>query len=86
MVARFLNAGTLAATKRYITIAEENDMSPATLAIAWSKQFDFVASTIVGATSCEQLEDSLKAMEIELSEETLARCDEVHNDILYPMG
>ena len=46
----------------------------------------FVASTIVGATNRKQLEDSLKAMEIELSGETLARCDEVHNDILYPMG
>ncbi len=86
MVARFLNAKTLAATERYITIAKENGMSAATLAVAWSKQFDFVASTIVGATSCEQLGDSLKAMEIELSGETLARCDEVHSDILYPMG
>ena len=86
MVARFLNAKTLAATERYITIAKENGMSAATLAVAWSKQFDFVASTIVGATSCEQLADSLKAMEVELSEEILARCDEVHSDILYPMG
>jgi aryl-alcohol dehydrogenase-like predicted oxidoreductase len=86
MVFRFLNDKTLAATARYITIAEENAMSTATLAIAWSKQFDFVASTIVGANSCEQLEDSLKAMDVVLSEEILARCDEVHADVLYPMG
>lgn len=83
---RFLNPKTLAATARYIEIAADLDIAPATLAIAWSKQFDFVASTIIGANSCKQLEESLAAMEFELSEETLSHCDQVHADILYPMG
>ncbi len=86
MAARFLNDKTLAATARYMDIAADLSLSPATLAIAWSKQFDFVASTIIGANSCAQLDESLAAMELVLSEETLARCEQVHNDILYPMG
>lgn len=86
MATRFLNDKTLASTARYMEIAADLSLSPATLAIAWSKQFDFVASTIVGANSCAQLDQSLAAMELVLSEETLARCDQVHNDILYPMG
>lgn len=86
MVERFVNEKTLASTARYIEIAESIGVPPATLAIAWSKQFDFVASTLVGATSCSQFAESLKAMELDLSAETLARCDEVHRDILYPMG
>ena len=86
MAERFLNDKTLASTARYMEIAADLSIAPATLAIAWSKQFDFVASTIVGANSCEQLEESLAALELELSAETLARCDKVHGDILYPMG
>ena len=86
MAVRFLNDKTLAATARYIEIAEELGIAPATLAIAWSKQFDFVASTIIGATRSDQLDDSLGAMELELSRETLERCDKIHSEILYPMG
>ncbi len=86
MVKRFLNEKTLQSTEKYMEIAREIGISPATLAVAWSKQFDFVASTIVGANSEEQLEDSLAAMEMELSKEIMRKCDKVHREILYPMG
>ncbi|MDX1492088.1 MAG: aldo/keto reductase [Pseudohongiellaceae bacterium] len=83
---RFLNQGTLDSTARYIEIAKEAGMSPTTLATAWSMNFDFVASTIIGARDAEQLDDSLAALDVTLSPETLKACDEVHKDILYPMG
>lgn len=86
MVHRFLNEKTMASTAKYVAIAAELEIRPATLAIAWTIHFDFVASAIVGANSCSQLEDSLAAMEVTLSAETLARCDKVHEEILYPMG
>ena len=86
MVKRFVNEKTLAATAKYVEIANEIGISSATLAVAWSKQFDFVASTIIGVTSVEQLDDSLAAMDLILSDEILQKCDAVHNDILYPMG
>lgn len=86
MCERFLNDRTLASVAKYMEIAAELDVAPATLAIAWSKQFEFVASTIIGANSCEQLDDSLAAMDLVLSDETLAKCDAVHQEILYPMG
>lgn len=83
---RFLNEKTLASTQEYIKIAQEAGISPVTLAVAWSKQFSFVASTIIGATRAEQLDESLKAMHLELSSEVLSACDEVHANTLYPMG
>jgi aryl-alcohol dehydrogenase-like predicted oxidoreductase len=86
MASRFLNEKTLASTARYMEIAKEAGITPATLAVAWSKQFDFVASTIIGVTTAEQLDDSLAAVDLELSEEVLLQCDTVHNEILYPMG
>ncbi len=86
MAKRFLNDKTLQSTQRYMEIAETGGMAPATLAIAWSKQFDFVASTIVGANSEEQLNESLAAMDVQLSEDVLEQCDQVHQEIQYPMG
>ncbi|MBU1418046.1 MAG: aldo/keto reductase [Proteobacteria bacterium] len=86
MASRFLNEKTLASTARYMKIAKEAGISPATLAVAWSKQFDIVASTIIGVTTAEQLDDSLAAMDLELSQDVLRKCNEVHNEILYPMG
>ncbi len=86
MVHRFVNDRTLAATARYMEIAQKAGISPTTLAVAWSKQFDFVASTIIGATDPSQLDDSLAALDLELSKEVLAACDQVHAEIIYPMG
>lgn len=86
MAERFVNDKTLASTQEYLRIAAEAGLNPVTMATAWSKQFDFVASTIIGATSARQLDATLAAMELELSDEVLKACDSVHEKILYPMG
>lgn len=86
MAARFLNDKTLASTQEYLRIASAHELDPVTMAIAWSKQFDFVASTIIGATTPQQLEASLAAMNVTLSTEILKDLDAVHAKILYPMG
>ena len=86
MAARFLNDKTLSSTQEYLRIAHEAEMDIVTMAIAWSKQFDFVASTIIGATTPQQLDASLGAMDITLSDEVLKALDAVHAKILYPMG
>jgi aryl-alcohol dehydrogenase-like predicted oxidoreductase len=86
MAERFVNAGTLASSARYLEIAAEAGISPVTLATAWSMQFDYVASTIIGARSAVQLDDSLAALDVTLSDDTLKQCDAVHQEYLYPMG
>ena len=86
MMLRFVNEKTLDATQRYQQIAADIGMSVVTMAIAWSKQHDFVASTIVGATSAEQVPDLLAAADVTLDAETMARINAVSQDIPYPMG
>ena len=86
MADRFLNEGTLASTSRYLEIAGAAGLAPVTFATAWSMQHDFVASTIIGARTAEQLEDSLAALDVTLDDEVLRQCDAVHTQILYPMG
>lgn len=86
MAKRFMNDRTLLSTQKYLKIAHDAGLDPVTMAIAWSKQFSFVASTIIGATTPAQLDASLAAMDLELSDEVLTACDAVHQEILYPMG
>ena len=83
---RFVNDKSLAATERYLAIAAESGIDPVTMATAWSKQHDFVASTIVGVSSYDQLEPILAAKELVLDAALMKTLDRVGKDILYPMG
>jgi len=86
MAKRFVNERSLESTKRFQDIAAEADMSVVTLATAWSKQHDFVASTIVGATHPNQMPDILAAADITLTTETMKQINTVTREIRYPMG
>ena len=83
---RFLNELTLKATDEFLKIAKEANMSLVTMAVAWSKQHDFVASTLIGANTVEQLTESLKAADVILSQDILNKINEVSKNVPYPMG
>ncbi len=85
MARRFVNERTLETTARLQTIAADLGVTVTALAVAWSKQHDFVASTIIGATTVAQLEESLQAADLVLSEETLKRINEIDEAIPNPM-
>jgi len=85
MARRFVNDRSLETTSRLKAIADELGITVTALAVAWSKQHDFVASTIIGATTVAQLEESLVACDLILSDETLARIDEIDVEIPTPM-
>ncbi len=86
MVQRFAGEKALASTARYLELAAELGMHPITLATAWSKQHDFVASTIVGVSQEDQLAPILAAAEVELSAEVMKRIYKISREIMYPMG
>jgi aryl-alcohol dehydrogenase-like predicted oxidoreductase len=69
-----------------MAIAEKAGLAPVTLATAWSKQHEFVASTIVGVTRDDQLDDIFAAADVILSDEVLKEVDKVTKEYLYPMG
>jgi len=83
---KYLNEKTLKATALYLQIAQAAGLSVTTMAIAWSLRHDFVASSIIGATSVEQLDETLAALDVTLDEQILEACDRVHETIPYPMG
>lgn len=85
MAQRFVNERTIETTRRLAVIANDLGISVTTLALAWSRQHDFVASTIFGASSVDQLDDTLAASKIELDAETLQRIDQIDFEIPTPM-
>ena len=86
MAARFVNERAIESTRRFQDIAADAGISVVTLAVAWSKQHNFVASTIVGATAAAQMPDILAAADVTLEPGILARIDQVSREIRYPMG
>ena len=86
MANRFVNEKTVEATKRYVVLAKEYGISPVTLAVAYSKHFDFIASTIIGARKLSQLDESLAALNFVIDDELMSKIEEIQKDILYPMG
>lgn len=86
MAERFVNDRSVAATENFIAIAEKVGIDIVTLATAWSKQHDFVASTIVGVSHEDQLDPIIAAIDVVLDDETLKKIDQVSADIPYPMG
>jgi aryl-alcohol dehydrogenase-like predicted oxidoreductase len=86
MTRRFLNDKTSETTARVMRIASEHGHSPVAFAVAWTLSRDYVGSTIVGATTAEQLDQLLAGAEIKLTPEALAAVDKLTREILYPMG
>ena len=83
---RFYNEKTLKATEKFLEIAKKYNIHPVTLAVAYSKHFDFVASTIIGARKFDQLKPSIDAVEIKLNREILKDIKRLQEEIPYPMG
>lgn len=72
-----------AAVTGYCRIAAEFDMSPAQLALAWCAQVDGVSSTIIGATSLQQLQEDISAFEKPLPAAALQAVDAIMRQ--YPL-
>jgi len=86
MAERFVNDRTLATVEALKPLAAELGASLCAFCLAWSRQNDFVASTIFGATSLEQLEDNLGARDLVIPDELMQKVDAISREFSYPMG
>jgi len=86
MAKRFVNDKALASTERYMALAKEAGMDIVTMATAWSKQHDYVASTIVGVTTEAQVAPILAAADMVLPDDLMKAIFKVSREIMYPMG
>lgn len=66
------------AVQAYVNVAQKYNLSPAQMALAYVRSRWFVTSTIIGATTLEQLQENINSIEIELSREILQDIDAVY--------
>ena len=68
-----------------VEVAKDRGASPARVALAWLLDRPAVSSVVIGARTEEQLADNLGAADLSLSEEELARLEQVSRPpLLYP--
>ncbi|WP_374562351.1 aldo/keto reductase [Ideonella sp.] len=81
---RWGRPAALAAARRYNALAREHGLAPTRMALAWCYTNWRVASTIIGVTTREQLDENLDAWGTTLSPELLAAIDAVRWEIRDP--
>ena len=81
---RYTNENCFEATKLYKELAEANGLSLNEMALAFVNQQDLVTSTIIGATSIQQLKANIDAFDIVLSEDILSEIDKIQEMIPNP--
>ena len=81
---RYNSAQSSEATRLYNEIAKKNGLSLTELSLAFVNQQAFVNSTIIGATTMEQLKENIASIDVVLSDEILKKIDEVQAVIPNP--
>jgi aryl-alcohol dehydrogenase-like predicted oxidoreductase len=82
--ARYKKPAVTAAVKRYAELARSHGMTPVQLALAFVYHRWFVASTIVGATTLNQLAENVSSFFFQLSDEVLNEIEQIHLVMMNP--
>ena len=75
---RYLGEEAVAATRAYVELAREHSLDPAQMALAFVTGRPFVASTIIGATSQDQLARNIASAGLDLDGEVLEAIEAIH--------
>jgi aryl-alcohol dehydrogenase-like predicted oxidoreductase len=81
---RYLRQTVIDAARRYAALARDNGMTPTQLALAWCYSRWFITSTIIGATTMQQLEENIDAFEVRLNDDVVAAINQIHADMTNP--
>ncbi|MBD1843425.1 NADP(H)-dependent aldo-keto reductase [Cyanobacteria bacterium FACHB-63] len=79
---RYLKPKVNEAVAAYVEVAQRHELSPTTLALAFVRSRWFVSSTIIGATTLEQLRENIDSVNVELTQEILSDIEAVYTQ--YP--
>ena len=75
---RYSNANGQRATDLYVKLARHHGLEPAQMALAFINSREFVTSTIIGATTMQQLRDNIASADISLGDDVLAGIEQIH--------
>lgn len=81
---RYAKPNVTPAVAAYAALARQHDLTPTQLALGFVRSRWFVASTIIGASSLAQLQETLPATLTPLSDDILAAIDAIHLQYTNP--
>ncbi len=65
------------ATEKYIDLAHHHGLDPCQMALAYVNSRPFVSSTLIGATTMEQLKSNIDSISVTLSDEVLEEIEQI---------
>jgi len=77
---RYCSSEAGRATEKYVALAREHGMNPAQMALAYVNSRSFLTSTIIGATTMEQLRSNIESIQLKLSDEVLEGIEAIHTE------
>ncbi|KAJ9522257.1 hypothetical protein QJQ45_008084 [Haematococcus lacustris] len=81
---RYTTSTVKAAVGDYMEVASKHGLTPTQLALAWCRSRWCVTSSIIGATSMEQLKENLEAFDKDISQECLDAINAVYKKFRDP--
>ncbi|WP_129992047.1 MULTISPECIES: NADP(H)-dependent aldo-keto reductase [unclassified Rahnella] len=81
---RYSSPQAEAAIAEYVALAKKRNLDPSQMALAFVRQQPFVASTLLGATTLEQLKINIDSQDLTLDEEILADLENIHKRFTIP--
>ncbi|WP_336756427.1 NADP(H)-dependent aldo-keto reductase [Pantoea sp. USHLN298] len=72
------------AIAEYVALARQHQIDPSQMALAYVRQQPFVASTLLGATTLEQLQTNIDSFNLTLNAEILEGIEAIHRRYTYP--
>jgi len=81
---RYMGAQGQAATAAYVDLAREHGLDPAQMALAYVLSRPFLSAAVIGATSMSQLQNSIAAKDLDLSQEVFNAIESLHETYTYP--
>jgi len=72
------------ATQAYVDIAAKHGLDPSQMALAYCNGREFLTSTIIGATTMEQLKTNIASIDLDLSDAAMADIESVHVETPNP--
>jgi aryl-alcohol dehydrogenase (NADP+) len=79
---RYTKENVEPASRAYAELARRHGLTPATMALAFVRSRWFVASTIIGATTLDQLKENIDGIDVTLPAPVLEEIDAIH--LRYP--
>ncbi len=81
---RYSSPAAIAATEKYVALARAHDLDPAQMALAYVNTRSFLTSTIIGATTMEQLRSNIGSIDLNLPADVLEGIEAIHNEHANP--